>query len=575
MKCKSGRREFLKQCYIHNHGLFVLTLGITMLLSSFNLVISLLMQQIIDTAAGTGDRSLGDITLAAAISLAGFLLCYMVYKMVKPRFLRRAMVQYKEYAFACLTRKSIGSFSRENTGRYISALTNDSTSIEINYLEKIFDLAEMTVCFTGALAMMLWYSPALTAVGIGLSVLPVIASVLTGSRLAKQEKTVSDCNEQFVSTVKDLLTGFSVIKSFKAESQAQNLFSRENQKTEQAKCRRRGTQYTISMLGSVTAIAAQMGVFLFGAWMAVSGRGVTPGIVIVFVQLMNFILNPISQVPSILANRKAALELADKLAAAVNENVRDSGEKISPRLEDGITLSHVSFSYEHQKPVLRDISLKLEAGKSYAVVGGSGSGKSTLLNLLMGGFDEYEGSVCYDGHELRQISTDSLYELLTLVQQNVFVFNDTIRNNVTMFRDFTDEQTAKAMKKSGLSDLVSARGEEYVCGENGSGLSGGERQRISIARALLQGAPVMLIDEATAALDAATAFEVTSAILDIEDITRIVVTHRLEEKLLKRYDEILVMRAGTICEQGTFEKLMEKRGLFYSLFCVAQEQPAE
>ncbi|MDE5680499.1 MAG: ATP-binding cassette domain-containing protein, partial [Lachnospiraceae bacterium] len=147
---------------------------------------------------------------------------------------------------------------------------------------------------------------------------------------------------------------------------------------------------------------------------------------------------------------------------------------------------------------------------------------------------------------------------------------DTIRNNITMFREFPDAQVESVIRQSGLAALIADKGEDYVCGENGNGLSGGEKQRISIARALLRGAPVMLVDEATAALDAATAYEVTSAILDIESFTRIVVTHRLEEGLLKRYDEILVMKSGSICEKGCFAELMEQKGLFYSLFVVSQ-----
>ncbi len=188
----------------------------------------------------------------------------------------------------------------------------------------------------------------------------------------------------------------------------------------------------------------------------------------------------------------------------------------------------------------------------------------------MGSYDSYEGRVCYDGDELRDISSESLYDLISLVQQNVFVFNDTIRNNVTLFRDFDEDKVNEAMRKARLTELIESRGADFVCGENGSALSGGERQRISIARALLQGTPVLLIDEATAALDAATAFEVTQAILDIRGLTRIVVTHRLEEPLLRRYDGILVLRGGRIAEQGTYAELMARQGLFYALYTVAQ-----
>ena len=571
MKATKRRREYTRQFYDKNKIMFAATLISNICMAFFSLIISWLIQQILDAATGNSMESLWRTALIGGISTVLFALNFLLCREVKSRFQQRAMRQYKAYAFEKLTRKSIGSFSKENTASYISALTNDAASVETNYLMPTFTLAEMSITFIGALIMMVYYSPVLTAIAIGLSLLPVVVSILTGGRLAKQEQVISEKNETFVAMVKDLLSGFSVIKSFKAEAQIQRLFDRKNEETEAAKCERHRTEQLINMFASVAGVIAQMGVFWFGAWLAVTDGSITPGVVIVFVQLMNYVLNPIGQIPLLLANRKAAIGLIDKLAAMVEENVRSDGEMIEPVLKQGITVENLRFGYEEGNPVLDGVNLTLEAGKSYAIVGESGSGKSTLLNLLMGSCETYEGEIRFDSKELRQIHSDSLYELMTLVQQNVFVFNDTIRRNVTMFRDFDDGKVADAIRRSGLASLIAERGEDYVCGENGSGLSGGEKQRISIARALLQGAPVMLVDEATAALDAATAFEVTKSILDIEGLTRIVVTHRLEEALLRRYDQILVLKGGIVCEQGSFVELMERQGLFYSLFCVAQE----
>ena len=219
--------------------------------------------------------------------------------------------------------------------------------------------------------------------------------------------------------------------------------------------------------------------------------------------------------------------------------------------------------------MLRGVSFRLVAGKRCALVGASGSGKSTLLNLMMGADGGYTGSIRIDGRELREVNTDSLYDLISLIGQNVFLFNDTIWRNITMFRSFPEEQVEKTVKEAGLTELVSQKGRDYLCGENGGNLSGGERQRVSIARSLLRGTPVLLLDEATASLDAKTAREVTEAILDLEGLTRLVVTHRLEAPLLARYDEILVLRNGTLWERGSFQELMERKGYFYSLYTVS------
>ena len=288
-----------------------------------------------------------------------------------------------------------------------------------------------------------------------------------------------------------------------------------------------------------------------------------------FTQLSNNLMQAVQIIPSYRADRKAARGLITKLAAVTEENAARGGEPMEPVLWDAIELSGLSFAYEPGKPVLRDISMRLEAGKKYALVGPSGSGKSTLLSLLMGGHDDYTGSLTVDGRELRALEPDSLYELESLIGQSVFLFDDTIRRNITMFRDFPAQAVDSAVERAGLGPLLAARGGDRRCGENGSGLSGGERQRVSIARALLRGTPVLLVDEATASLDNETAHAVTDAILSLEGLTRLVVTHRLEETELARYDGIFVLRGGAVAERGTFAQLMARKGYFYSLYTVA------
>ena len=537
---------------------------------TLNLIVTWLMQQLIDAASGLpGALPLGQL----AWITGGFILLCAALMLLKyasePRFIEKAMRQYKDFAFQKLTEKSISSFRAESTAAYLSALTNDAASIEADDLSQLLSVITKAVTFFGALAMMLWYSPLMTAIAAGVTVLPLIASLLTGGQLQAAEKRVSDQNRDFTAALSDCLGGFSVVKTFRAEKEIFRLFAESNRALEQEKFSRRRLKALVGMIGATTGIIAQLGVFLAGAYLALTGKGLTAGAVVLFFNLMNFMIEPVAELPALLAARKAARGLIAKLADALEQDeVQPDGVQIAPLMRQ-LRLEDVRFSYDGETEILRGISAVFDAGKAYAIVGASGSGKSTLLNLLMGSSSNYQGEICIDGVSIKNIESESLYQLMTSVQQNVFVFNDTIRNNVTMFHEFPDKEVTLALERSGLSEFIEKRGEEFVCGENGANLSGGERQRISIARALLRKSPILLVDEATAALDAATARAVSFSILNLVGMTRIVVTHRLEEAILRRYDKILVMKNGTICEQGNFDTLMQQKGQFYSLFQIA------
>lgn len=533
-----------------------------------NLIGSWLLGEVVDVIT-SGDVEWLKRTLLFTVVFVAAIFCVntAMYR-VKSTFIHKALAQYKSLAFQNLSEKSISAFSRENTGRYISVLTNDVNSVEENYLKRSFQLVYFVLLFFGALGMMFWYSPVLTAATICLSVLPLGASLLMGRELAVREKAVSDKNEGFVSQLKDLLAGFSVIKSFKAEGEARALFDGANRDVEEHKRRRYWWECLLTAVSqNLCSEILQFGIFFLGAFLAIRGD-ITAGTVLIFVNLCNFVIQPINVVPQYWAGRRAAAGLVKKLARVTEENAGRSGVAIEPVLREAIDLQHVTFGYESGAPVLRDVSLRLEAGKKYALVGASGSGKSTLLNLLMGACDGYEGSIAIDGRELREVDPNSLYDLMSLIGQSVFLFDDTIRRNITMFRDFPEDRLELAVHRAGLDGLIEQRGESYRCGENGNGLSGGERQRVSIARCLMRETPVLLLDEATAALDNQTAFAVTDAILHLDGLTRMVVTHRLEAELLEQYDEIFVLRGGEICERGRFGELMERKEYFYSLYNV-------
>ena len=561
-------RQYFRAFYRGNRLRCALAMLLTAVSFSENLIGSWLLGEVLDVVAA-GDLARLERTLAftAAFVLASFCLNTGMYR-AKSGFVYRALAQYKALAFQNLSEKGISAFSRENTGRYLSVLTNDVSSVEENYLKRSFLLLHAVLLFFGSLAMMFWYSPFLAAATILLTALPLAASLLMGGELAAREKAVSGRNERFVSRLRDLLAGFSVIKSFKAEEEALRLFDEANRDLEDQKRRRCWWEYLLTAVSqNLCSEILQFGIFFLGAFLAIRGD-ITAGTVLIFTNLCNFVIQPVTVIPQYWASRRAAEGLIEKLAEVTEENAGRTGSGIEPVLREAIRLEHVTFGYEPDQPVLRDVSLRLEAGKKYALVGPSGSGKSTLLNLLMGACDSYAGSITIDGAELREVDPDSLYDLISLIGQNVFLFDDTIRRNITMFRDFPEEEVGRAVERSGLAELIARRGEDYRCGENGGGLSGGERQRVSIARCLMRETPVLLLDEATAALDNQTAFSVTDAILHLDGLTRMVVTHRLEAELLEQYDEIFVLRGGEVCERGRFGELMGRKEYFYSLYNV-------
>ena len=564
------RKRYLKEIVCQSRKWLVMA-GIAMLiLSIYNIVISWLLQTIIDIVSGDSSMTILQVGIIAMITFLIFIAAYVIYRVARPKYLYQAMLCYKQKIFCKMIDKNLSSFRKENTSQYLSMYTNDAKMIEMYYFDSVLEMIDLTVSFVGALLLMLWYSPILTVFGLILSVLPIAASLPIANKMAEAERKVSDGNGEFVSIVRDILQGFPVIKSFQAEKEMKKNFFRENERMEHLKYQSRYIEESINLWGTAASVMMRLGIFLIGAWMSVSGYGDQSGSVLVFLQLMNYVISPIERIPSILAKRKAAIGLIEKMLVSVQINQEQMKENKIGMLKKGISLKDVSVSIGN-KNVLHHLNFEFEIGKKYAVVGSSGAGKSTLINTIMGGFSPVQGEVLFDGIDSREIQPESLFQVMALVQQSVFVFRDTIRNNITLFKEFDEEKVKKAADQAGLRELIDKRGLNDSCGENGNKLSGGERQRIAIARALLRGSQVLLLDEATAALDNQTSYAVIDAVLSMKEMTEIIVTHRLEEKLLYQYDEILVMHAGEIVEKGTFQELMQKKGFFYSLYVVSKE----
>ncbi|MFP1716835.1 ABC transporter ATP-binding protein [Gardnerella leopoldii] len=562
-------KNYVKLFFKENKLVAFLSMIVFISLSMIYTAISWILQIIFDYMAGKGSYSLTTILLLVVSFMLAISLIFALKRSSYPRFLEKAMNQYKESVIKKLLQKSYSDFSLANSGTYLSVLTNDCERIQEKYLKKIFDFVQDVLMLVSSLALMIYYSPLLTVIALIISVLPMACSILTASGIATREEQVSKSNESYTALTKDVLNGVSVIKSFKAEQEVINRYQNQSMELEHTKNLREKTMTTVSALGTISSLATQLGVMLVGAWMVNAHVGViTAGMVLAFTNLMNGVLQPIASLPQMLGEMKGAKKLISKMADYMSNVKEDSGEIIDDSVKN-VVLRNVSYAYDADHKVLKNVNLTLQTGKSYAIVGPSGAGKSSLINLLMGYYKDYEGSVKLDNHELSDVSKSSLYDKTTLMQQSVFMFDASILDNITLFKPFPDVEVDRVIHLAGLDDLIAAKGKDYQCGENGSHLSGGEKQRIAIARSLLKRSEILLVDEATSALDNETSANVTQSILNLQGILRLVVTHRLDANSLKQYDEILVMKSGELIERGSFEELMNQKAYFYSLYTVS------
>ena len=368
------RRPFVKELFRKNKFNLVMTVAAAFLAAASELVISWTLKGISDLISGDTAIRFRTLLLVAVVGFALMLIAWALDRTFLSAFRARALRQYRAYAFDRLLGKGIQAFSGENSSLYLSALSNDVNTIEQDYVRMLQNTIQVGITFVGALGLMLWYSPLLTLIAIGFSLLPILVSIFLGDRAAKAEKQVSDRKESYTGMLKDVLSGFAVIKSFKAEKNIGRIHDESNDSVAEASKTREKVKLHVSYASGLAGGALQFGVFFVAAALALSGRGgITAGTAIVFVQLLNYVLAPIQVFPTFYAGKKSAYGLMDKLAQALDKNVPDEGEAIPPRLTKGIELRDLSFAYEADKPVLRDVDMELKAGGCYALVGGSAS----------------------------------------------------------------------------------------------------------------------------------------------------------------------------------------------------------
>lgn len=591
------QRNPLSQSFFQGNrkNLFMAVLGTTVL-SVGILSVPQLMQILIDFLSGNRRYSMHQIILMAVavllmVSFSGLCTYYF-----RTKFSTKAVFQYRKMAYHYLSKKKVTEFYGQNTAVYLSALNTDLQKIKEDFLDQIPILSQIVICGIGAVLVMIRYNFFLAMMACLISLIPFFAALFSGRNMEKIEENLSKENAEYLAFLKDFAVGFTIIKSYKVEGIFSALHDKICQKVEARMEEREKCVEKINYFAAISGYITQFAILLLCAVVAYRSKSISVGTVLAFSRLINYIIDPVTELPGMLSKARTAYALSEQFWEKIGkgeqeeqqEQQQKSGEIVKdgyhqhtdtdshekalpiPSLQGDICFSRLSFSYTSEKQVLKDFTLRVKEGEKLILLGASGSGKSSILKLLMGIERSQGGEISIGNRQLSTLPEESLFRSISYIQQEVFIFDGSIYENITLFQDYGKEELELAIEKSGLKNLILEKGLDYPCGENGAALSGGERQRINIARSLLRKTPILLADEITAALDKENSYLVLDSLLSLENITEILVLHDLDSRILNRVDRICVLKEGEIVEEGIFSELMEKKGYFYSLFMMEQ-----
>ena len=605
LKCNPLSRNFFRNNCLN---LFMAVLG-TSVLSLAILSVPQLFQILIDYLSGSREYSLkGIILLTAGIFLMEFFSAVATY-FFRTKFSTRAVLQYRNFACAYLLNKKVADFYASNSSVYLSALSNDLMKIKEQFLDQIPIITQILFCGIGAMIVMLRYNVFLACMSCALSLIPFFAAVYSGKNMGELEDRLSTRNAEYLAFLKDFSIGFTIIKSYKVEAIFSKLHGTVNGKTEETMLKRERCVEKVNYFAAISGYVTRLSILFLSAYIAFTRHSISIGTVIAFSQLIHYLIDPLSSLPSMLTEAKAAYRLTDKFwdtmkreeepqntpennrvtkekqKAEIQSTIEDkkiveereirvqkqSPDVAAPSLRGDILLDQICFSYSEGKEVLKELNLQVKEGEKLVLLGTSGSGKSSILKILMGMERAQSGTIRIGGLDTMDLGEDRIFKEISYIQQEVFIFDGTIRENVSLFQNYREEELQSVIERAGLGNLVKEKGLDYLCGENGAALSGGERQRISIARSLLRKTPILLADEITASLDKENTYLVLDTLLNIENTTEILVLHDLDSRILSRVDRICVLKNGKVEEEGNFTELLEKKGYFYALYHVEAE----
>jgi subfamily B ATP-binding cassette protein MsbA len=446
------------------------------------------------------------------------------------------------------------------TGELISRVSADIERLQTAASETTAEFLKQSAIMVFMLIALFAIDWRLAAISLVLVPLVFFPAVWFGRRLRQLGKSGQEEMADMANVLYETVNGARIVKAFGMEKTEAGRFRKVTQRVFQLNLRQKMTHALSSPLMEI------LGVLVVAAFLLYAGsREMSAGVFIAFIVTLIKLYDPVRRMSGINNSFQQALGASGRIFEILSmETEKDAGSQTLARFSKRIEFENVSFAYEPGSEVLDGISFTVHTGEVVAIVGSSGAGKTTLVNLLPRFYDATGGRILIDGHDIRSLRLDSLRKQIAIVTQDVILFNDTIRANIAYGDPMADEESIRRAAKAALVDDFVTDYNARI-GERGLRLSGGERQRISIARALLKNAPILILDEATSSLDAESEALVQQALQNLmQGRTTIVIAHRLST--VRRADRIIVLADGRIKETGGHEDLVVRRGLYWKLY---------
>lgn len=557
----SVMRSVKKNMY-RRKALYLIAFIVIILKAFLSVGLAVILQKLVDSFNNTSVLKVLNDVKYIIIFIIMFVLVQMLYSYLTATIVKMVLSNLKDNTIKSILGLSIEGFKRDNTSKYISLLTNHIEDIEKDLLNSWITLLDMLIMLIFSVVMLFVYSPIIGGVSLIATLFSLVIPVFLSNYGNILKLKYSMKQEDLTRFTKDILNGFNLIKEYKVEYNILKKYNKKNSEVEI--CR---YKYNFA-LGIIMGISMFLGYIIFfiviivGLLLSVN-NSITVGTLIACVNLSNSLVNPVMNGLEQIFRIKSIKGVAEKFD--VKEDINRKREFTINKPIEKIEFKNVSFDYGNNRGI-KNINLSFEKGKKYLLVGTSGSGKSTILKLIAGFYGDFSGDILIDNKDIRKIEEESLSKVYSMVNQDSFLFDGTIEENIRFFQIVDESRINQAVKQAELEKIIEEQVDKiklYV-GEDGSKLSGGEKQRIALARALVRDSEVLLLDEATSNLDNGLSLSIEKNILETPKMI-IAIAHRINKEMADKYDEIIAINEGEIVEVGSFNELIENKGYFYSL----------